>query len=622
MTAAAITTLVILFLTVIFFVSNKLRSDVVALLSLLSLLLFGILTPEEALAGFSSNIVMMMIGLFVVGGAIFETGLAQIISNKLLSLSGNSPFKLFMVVVLSTAAIGGFVSNTGTVALMMPIVVSLAMSAKISSSRLLMPIAFASSIGGMLTLIGTPPNLIIHDTLIKAGYKGLSFFSFLPVGLVSIALGTLLLYPLSKWFLSKKEIVYHDKDKGRTPQSLVNEYHLAHNLYRVRVKADSPFAGKQICEINIRSVYNINILEIRRRADKYIFSHVEQQIKPMPQEVIKKNDVLYAMGDFDDVRRMVGSNALEWVDTVESDKKAPVFSEKLQFAEIGIAEVVIMSNSRLIGEYLVDSGFRENYNLNVLGIQRNNKYMLKGLKNEKIHSGDALLVQGDWADISRLRKEDDSVVVVGQDISEETGPKLLHKAPLAGLIMMAMIACMSFNWLQPVVAVMIAALLMTLTGCLRNVESAYEKINWQSIVLIGAMLPMAVALEKTGIAHTISNVLVGGLGNYGSNTLVLAGVYAITSVMTLFISNTATAALIAPIAISTAMGLGVSPYPFLFAVTVAATMCFASPFSTPPNALVMSAGRYSFMDYVKVGLPMQIIFGIVMIFVLPVFFPF
>ncbi|MDR1699097.1 MAG: anion permease, partial [Prevotellaceae bacterium] len=483
MTTAAIITLVTLFLTVFLFVSNKLRSDLVALLSLLSLLLFNILTPEEALAGFSSTVVIMMIGLFVVGGAIFETGLAQTIGNKLLLLAGGSHFKIFALVILATSSIGGFVSNTGVVALMMPIVVSLAMSAKMSSSRLLMPLAFVSSMGGMLTLIGTPPNLIIHDTLIRNGYEGLSFFSFLPVGLISIALGMPLLWFLSKWFLSKKESTNYDENKGRTPQSLVNQYHLVHNLYRLRVKADSPFVDRQIGDINIRSVYNINVLEIRRRSEKYIFSHVEHQVTPTPHEVIRKNDVLYAMGDFDDVKKMLSDNDLDWVDTVKPGDTAPVFSEKLQFAEIGIAEIVIMSNSRLIDQYIVDSGFRENYNLNVLGIQRNNRYILKGLKNEKIHSGDALLVQGDWADISRLRKEDDSVVVVGQDASEETSPKLLHKAPLAGFIMLAMIVAMSFNWLPPVAAVMLAAILMVLTGCLRNVESAYEKINWQSIVL-------------------------------------------------------------------------------------------------------------------------------------------
>ena len=620
METGTVITLVILLITIFLFVSNRLRSDVVALCSLLSLVLFKILTPDEALAGFSSNIVIMMIGLFVVGGAIFETGLTQIISNRLMMFAGGSQGRLFVLVVLVASAIGGFVSNTGTVALMMPVVVSLAMSSKISSSRLLMPLAFASSIGGMLTLIGTPPNLIINDALIRGDYAGLSFFSFLPVGLLCIALGMPLLWLLSKLFLSKKETQNRDEEKGRTPQSLVNEYHLMRDLFRVRVKANSPFTGKTIGDINVRTLYNINILEIRRR-EKYVFSSVVHQIKPTPQEVIKKNDVLYAMGDFDDVKQMLRDNDLEWVDTLETDDAAPVFSGELKFEEIGIAEIVVMSNSKLVDQTVADYGFRKDYNLNVLGIQRSNKYMLKGLKNEKIHSGDALLAQGSWADINRFKKEHDGVVVVGQDFTDEMQPKLLSRAPLAGAIMLAMIACMSFNWLSPVVAVMTAAMLMVLTGCLRNVESAYKKINWQSVVLIGAMLPMSVALDKTGVSRVISGELVGGLGNYGE-LAVLAGIYITTSVLTLFISNTATAALVAPIAMSAAMGLNVSPYPFLFAVAVAATMCFASPFSTPPNALVMSAGRYSFMDYVKVGLPMQIIFGLVMVFVLPLLFPF
>lgn len=223
-------TIIILVVTAVFFVAGKLRSDLVALCSLLALLIFQILTPEEALSGFSNSVVIMMVGLFVVGGAIVQTGLAKMISRKVLKLAGTSELRLFLLVMLVTAVIGAFVSNTGTVALMLPIVVSMAVNAGSSPRRLLMPLAFASSMGGMMTLIGTPPNLIIQDTLVQAGYPALSFFSFLPVGVVCLLVGVLVLIPLSRWFLSPKQKENAAQESGKSLKQLVKEYGLTNNL--------------------------------------------------------------------------------------------------------------------------------------------------------------------------------------------------------------------------------------------------------------------------------------------------------------------------------------------------------------------------------------------------------
>ena len=233
------------------------------------------------------------------------------------------------------------------------------------------------------------------------------------------------------------------------------------------------------------------------------------------------------------------------------------------------------------------------------------------------------MVQGTWQDIGRLGNEDTDWVVLGQPMVQASKVTLDYKAPVAGLIMLLMIAMMVFDFIpvEPVTAVLIAAVLMILTGCIRNVEAAYKTINWETIVLFAGMLPMSLALEKTGVSEMISGTLVSGLGSYGP-LAVMAGVYFTTSLLTMFISNTVTAVLMAPIALQSAIQIGVSPVPLLFGVTVAASMCFASPFSTPPNALVMPAGQYTFMDYVKVGLPLQIIMGVVMVFVLPLIFPF
>ena len=618
-----IETLLVLVLAAIFFMNGKIRSDLVAICALLALLLMNILTPEEGLSGFSSSIVIMMIGLFVVGGAIFQTGLARMISSKIMNLAGTSETKLYILVMLVTSVIGAFVSNTGTVALMLPIVVSLAMSANISPSRLLMPLAFASSMGGMMTLIGTPPNLIINDALLKAGYDGLSFFSFLPVGIICVLIGTLALKPLMNLFLSKHTSGETNQSNGKKSlKELASEYQLAQNLYRVRVNVGSLLTDKKIQELDIPQKYNINILEIRRQAtEKNPFMKTINQKIAGPNTVIETKDVLYLMGSFENVKKFAKDNQLEVMDVHDTEEHAPKFAGQLRFDEIGIAEVVVMSNSKLINQKVKDSGFRQKYHVNILGIQRQNKYILQDLKDEKIQSGDALLIQGEWKNIALLNDEQSEWVVVGQPLAEASKMTLDHKAPIAATVMVAMVVVMALNLLPAVTAVMLAAVLMVMTGCFRNVEEAYKTINWQSVVLFGAMLPMSIALEKTGAVTLISSNLVNTLGGYGPIAL-LAGIYFATSLVTLFISNTVTAVLFAPIALQSAIELQVSPYPFLFAVTVAASMCFASPFSTPPNALVMSAGRYTFMDYVRVGLPLQIVYGIIMILVLPLLFPF
>lgn len=618
-----VTTLVVLAVTAIFFAVGKVRSDIIALCALIILMVFGILTPEEALSGFSNSVVIMMIGLFVVGGAIFQTGLAKMVSSRIMKLAGNSELRLFMMIVLATSIIGAFVSNTGTVALMLPIVVSLAAKTEINASRLLMPLAFASSLGGMLTLIGTPPNLVIQDTLTEAGYEPLSFFSFAPVGLIAIFVGVLVLLPLSKWFLVKKDDEGDEKRSkhAKSLDELVKEYHLADNLSRYVVEGFSELNGKTVQELDIYNRYGLTVLEIRRenKTKQGLVRSVSQKLAG-PKTVIQEGDIIYLTGGKAQAYSFAKDYRLHEVGRPASDADG---GNHLDFYDIGIAEIVLLPNSRLINRQVKESGFRSKYSMNVVGIRRKGEYIMEDLANISLHGGDVLLVQGTWANISRLDNEDDHWVVLGQPLEQAATVTLDYKAPMAAAIMLLMIAMMVLDFIPiaTVTAVMIAGVLMVLTGCFRNVEAAYKTINWESIVLIAAMLPMSVALSKTGASTAISHSLVSGLGTYGPYVL-LAGIYFTTSLLTMFISNTATAVLMAPIALTSSTELGLSPYAFLFAVTLGASMCFASPFATPPNALVMQAGRYTFMDYVKVGLPLQLIIGIVMIFVLPLLFPF
>lgn len=618
-----IATLIILLVSAIFFVSGKVRSDLVAICALLALLLCQILDPSEALAGFSNTTVIMMIGLFIVGGGIVQTGLAKMIGSKVMTLAGNSEIRLFLLVMIVTSVIGMFVSNTGTVALMLPIVVSMAAVAGTSSRRLLMPLAFASSMGGMMTLIGTPPNLIVSDTLANAGYEPLGFFSFLPVGLVTLVVGVMYLIPATK-MLAPKEKKNDKKKSGKSLKELVNEYGVTDNLFRVHINDEnSKSIGKTVVDLDIYREYGINVLELRRSTGHNRFVRTVNQQLASPDLVLKHGDVLYLSGDPQQIERFAEDYTCRLLDRHTDEIEGSSSDASLDFFDIGVAEILIMPTSSMINRTIIDAAFRSKFNVNVLGIRRKKEYILNDIGTQKMHDGDVLLVQGAWKDIARMKNESVNWVVLGEPLQEAAKVTLDYKAPVAAMIMMAMIVMMVVDDIPvaPVTSVLLAAVLMVITGCVRSVEAAYKTINWQTIVLFAAMLPMSTALEKTGVSEMISGAIVTGLGSSGPR-LLLAGIYAATSLMTIFISNTVTAVLMAPIALQCAVQLGISPVPFMFAVTVAASMCFASPFSTPPNALVMSAGQYTFMDYIKVGLPLQILMGIVMVFVLPMLFPF
>lgn len=618
------TTLIILVITVALFIWGRVRADIVALTALAALLVLGILTPAEALAGFSSPIVIMMIGLFVVGGAIMQTGLAKLTGNKLMALSRGNETVTFLLVMLVTSFIGAFVSNTGTVALMMPIIMSIAASSGMQSSRFLMPLAFAGSLGGMLTLIGTPPNLVIDEVLTESGYQPLAFFSFFPVGIIVIAIGIIVLMPLSKIFLSKKQSG-KKKKQGKSLDDLVDEYQLLDNLHRYIVPSRRPSAtldengeqmdivGKTLKDLSIQKKYGVSIIEIRneKKSRLGLVKDVSQNMAKS-SSTIQVHDTLYIIGEEEKMKRFASDYGLRKMKDV-----------KIDFYDLGLTEIVVMPTSNFAGLRIGEANLRKRFGINVLGVKRGDEYITDSLIATKLHVGDMLLVQGEWTNLAHLATDTSNWVVIDQP--EKTADKVLldYKAPVSAAIMLLMIAMMVFDFIPvaPVTAVIIAGLLTVFAGCFRNVEAAYKTINWESIVLIAAMMPMSTALEKTGASALVSQGLVESLGSMGPTAL-LAGIYFTTSLMTMFISNTATAVLMAPIALVAARQVGVSPYSFLFAVTLGASMCFASPFSTPPNALVMKAGGYTFMDYVKVGLPLQIIIGVVMTFVLPLLFPY
>ncbi len=612
------TTIIILITAVGCFVSGKIKSDIVAMYVLMALVLTNVLTPNEALADFSNPIVMMMIGLFMIGSAILKTGLANIIGNQILRFSGTSENNVFIAIMLVTSIIGGFLSSTGTVAIMMPIVLSICANANLNPKRFLIPMAYASSLG-LLTLICVPQNLIIQSVIINAGYPALSFFSFAPVGLTCMFLGITSSLFLSK-ILTKNSIeTTTKKDKNKKLlNELISKYELGNKVYKIIVPKNSSFIGKTLNDLNFCLNFNVTINKIvyETKATK-ITKEVKDNMATY-NTTIKKGSVLYCQGLKEDVEAFLKETDFSF--PVEKKNKT---DNIFDFRTVGIAEIFILPHSPLIGQTVADINFRENYKVKVLAIKQEDgvKSLIKDIRNASLQFGDSLLVEGDWKDLDNLYKKEKDFVLLGRPLKEASKLIYNEKAPITGLIMLLMILSMVFEIFPPVISVIFAVLTLLATRCLRSVEESYQSVNWQTIVVMAGMLPMARAFEKTGLTELIAFNLINSLGGMGPYAL-LVSIYILGSILTTFISSSASAVLTAPIALKGALLMGVSPYPFLLATTVSTTMAFISPFSTSQNLLVMSVGRYKFMDYVKAGLPMQLLIGISMIFALPIFYPF
>lgn len=604
--------LIILIVTAGLLVWGRIRSDVVALCSMVALVLTGVITPEEGLAGFSNSVVIMIAGLFIVGGAITQTGLARLISNKVLSLAGESELRLFYLVILVTIIVGLFVSNTGTVAILMPIVVTIAAQSGVDARRLLMPMAFACSISGMMTLIGTPPTLIVHNSLIESGHEGLQFFTTLPVGLVILLICGALLWPLSKLLARSEETAMDTKRMRKSPEQLSSQYNLLEDLYRLRIEEGSLLRKKTLAELDLTGRFHCSVIGV-----KGVHLGARATV-PTAETMLHRGFVLHVSGAYEDVQRLAEEACLTFLDDEQEGQRT--FSGRLSFSEYGLAEVVVKHGSRLVGRRISDTDLRQTYGISVVGLQRNRSYITHRLSRATLQEGDMLLLQGTWEDIERLGAQENDLILLGEPATEASKAIISERGPVAAVIIFLMILAMIFNWLPPVMAVLVADILLILTRCFRSVKDAIGTISWESVILFAAMIPLATAMDNTGLSSMISGGIVSGLGTYGPYA-VLAGIMLGTQLLTTFISNTATAVLFAPIALQAASAIGVSPVPFMIGVSVAASMCFMSPFATPPNAMVMSVGKYSFMDYVRVGLPLQVIVIAAMVWLLPLFYP-
>jgi len=451
-----------------------------------------------------------------------------------------------------------------------------------------MPMAFAALFSGLLTLIATPPNLVVNDALRNAGLQPFGFFSITPIGLIALALGIGYMAIIGTRLLPAPA-PGSTVGQRKTLWELAESYRLIGQLHRLQVASDSPLAGQTVAEAGLRTRYGVTLVGVGR-SDRF----AERVSAALTSTELHPADVLYGVGSITAVAALIAAERLTALPIANSQQQNLV-------QELGLAEVMLPPDSALIGQTLRQAAFRSHHNLSVLGIRRGGR-LLDSLTEEKLAFGDVFLLAGAWKRITRLQGDSKDFLVLNLPAELSEVAASYRQAPFALLILLAMVALMTFGWTSNVEAVLLAALAMGLFRCLR-MEDAYRSINWPSLVVIAGMLPLANALEQTGGVTLIADGLVAGLGPFGPLAL-LAGVFALAALIGMFISNTATALLMAPIAIAAAQQVGVSPYPFAMTVAVAASAAFVTPVSSPVNTLVLAPGGYRFNDFVRVGLPL------------------
>lgn len=612
----------ILAIAIILFVTEWLRVDVVALGVMVALMLTGLLTPAEALSGFSNSAVLTIAALFVVGGAVMQTGLAGVIGQRILSIAGTGETRLVAVIMGAVAMLSAFMSDTGTVAVLLPAIVSLSGSANLSASKLLIPLSFGSLLGGAMTLIGTPPNLIVSDLLRQEGLRPFSFFDYTPAGLLLLLGGVLFMVLVGRRLLPERRSV-QDVQRVETPEQLVALYRLPDNLFRLRVRRGSALIGQTVVEADLGKAFQISVIEMlrSRQSRPPLEGHrLSKILQPVNLERVSReetpiavDDILVVQGTGNDVSHAAAYWNLGLQPAEIADR------ENLIDDEVGIAELLLPPRSSLLGRNLVETRFGSTYRLTVLAINRPGDEGMTNLKQVPLKAGDTLLVQGTWRAIMSLKDKRRDFVVMGEP-EVMAGIPARRKAPLTLFVLVGMLLLMVTNVVSVVAAAMVAALATILLGCV-TIDEAYEAVDWRSIVLIAGMLPMSTALEKVGLVNGMAVGLVDLVGSFGP-LAVLSGLFLLTSGFTQVLSNTATTVLIAPIALAAARQLGVQPQAFLMAVAVAASMAFATPVASPANTLVMGAGNYQFRDYLKVGAPIIVVSLLLSVVFLPLLWPF
>ncbi|TVQ97891.1 MAG: SLC13 family permease [Deltaproteobacteria bacterium] len=589
--------------------------DLVALMALLTLMVTGVLTVPEALAGFSDPVVLMIAALFVVGEGLFRTGVASSIGQLPLRLGGDNPRVILAVIMLLVAVLSAFMSSTGTVAVMLPVVVGIAARLRISPSKLLLPLSIASLLGGMLTLIGTPPNLIVANALEAHGETPFSFFAFTPFGLVMLVVGMIFMLTVGMRLLPSHAPVAPEDD-AMSVREIEDAWQLQDRVRRARVPETSDLVGRRLDHADLRTRFDVSVLDIQRAETdtprRPTRSSGDRPDSTRPDSVFASGDTLWLDGDDRAIEQLVDTHGLTLLEEDTERDRLP--------RNVGLVEVILPPRSNLLGRTLRSARFRDRFRVNVAAVRRLGSPIEGPLPDVRLRFGDTLLVEGPWKAIEALREERNDLVVAAAPRELEQALRPTARAPLAIALLCAMLVVLTAGWLPAVTTILLAALLMVLSGCVQ-VGQIYRSVNWISIVLIAAILPMATALDKSGGMALIIDGFTDTIGTLGP-LAVLIGLFLLTSIFSQVISNTATAVLVAPIAIGMAESIGISPYPLLMTVAIAASTAFATPIASPVNTLVLGPGAYRFNDFLRIGLPLQGLLLIATILTVPLLLPF
>ena len=572
-------------------VTNWIRGDLVAVLVMLTLMLTGVLEPGDALSGLSSPVVVIIASMFVISEAIVHTGLAQRMGEAIIDRGGTSEVRLLVLLMAGSALVGSFMSSTATAAIFIPITLAVAEKAGLNHRRLLIPLAAAALISGMMTLVATTPNIVINNALRSRGMEPLSFFSFTPFGIRVLALAIAFIVFAGRHLLSGGQGAV-GRRRERSIGEILQGYDIRQRVGVLRVQPGSDLIDRSVARMQLGARHHVNLIALHTVADSG-----RAFVPARPETVFLANDILVVIAEHEALDRFAETFGLE-----RMELQVDPALEREFFQVVGVGEVMLTPESNLIGKSVREIGFHSRFRCQVLAIRRKGATLTTGFADEPLRFGDVLLACGAWEDILQLRDHRDQYILLNlpQDYHEVIPAR--SRGPLAVIILAAMVGLLVFDLLPTVTAVLVATAALILTRCV-NVDSCYRVIDWQTVLIIAGMLPLALALERTGAITLVTDHLLGlfaGVGPMG----VLAALFLVTVGIGLFLSNTPTAVLVAPMAVEIGVKMGIPPQACAMTVAIACSAAFISPLGSPVNMIVREPGGYTFMDYARVGVPL------------------
>ena len=586
-------TLGIIGMALVLFATEKLRVDLIALIVLLVAAITGLVSKEEVFSGFANPAVITIWAVYIVSGGLFKTGVADRLGALILRLSGTGEARLIAVIMLVCGIMSAFMNNVGAVAVLMPAVIGISNKTKIPVSKLLIPLAFSSLLGGKMTLIGTPANILAQGILVEKGLPSFGFFEITPMGTIVLVTGIIYMVLIGRHLLPVRETA-SDPQVSNQLRAYISEG---------LVDPQSSLIGKNLYESRLGEDYDLSVLSVHR--DETLITRLHRDF------IIEQNDRLILEGSLKNL--LIAQDDLHLKIKPDSD----IDLVDLDTEDSYIFEATLSPRAKIIGRTLKQVRFRDRFGFTALAIWRQGDVITERLRDIPLQFGDALLLQGHPGRVATLNEGNEFLILQHVEI-EKLGRK--DKAPLAAGIMLVVIALAIFSNLGIAVSMVIGSVLMVLTGCL-TMDDAYDSIDWRTVFLVGGMLTLGIAMENTGTAQYLANLLLSAVGDWGPTAL-LAGIYLLSALITQPMSNAAAVVLMVPIAVDTALGIDANILTFVMAVVIGAATSFITPVGHKANVLVFGPGGYKFFDYTRVGILLTVFLFIVSMIFLPILWPF